>query len=177
MYAVTQPWPCQACDPPSTEEFPALAKKHTDDPRYIPEEREGLKKVCVVQLICITFSESYTIFQVQQLLDYGKGEDGSDWTIVRDMRVIPGTLDRRYRIGEIVFKHTPTREFCENTFRKTWNPLYGRLQKYIKVDGMLHCDVNIGNALLKEDLSEVVFVDWGFWMVREVRANSFFFLS
>jgi hypothetical protein len=72
MYEVTQPWPCRACDPPSTEEFPALAKKHTDDPRYIPEEREGLKKVCVVQLSCITFSESYTISRFSNCLIMGK---------------------------------------------------------------------------------------------------------
>jgi hypothetical protein len=184
MYALKQPssWPCRACDQPSTEEFPALAKKHIDNRLDIPHEREGLKKVRAVQLTCITFS--YTIFQVRQLLDYGKGDDGSDWTIVRDMRVLPESpagTHRRYRIDEIVsqYKHKLTRGLCERTYQAAYYVVYERMKQYVIKDGILYFDPNIGNVLLRMDLSDVVFVDWGSWLkVEKVRATFlFFFLS
>jgi hypothetical protein len=180
MYAVKQPssWPCRACDQPSTQEFPALAKKHIDDPRIIPHEREGLKRVRAVQLTCITFS--YTFFQVRQLLDHGKGDDGSDWTIVRDMRVLPGSR-RRYRIDEIVFqefRRILTRSLCERCFHNAYDVVYGRMKKYVREDGILYADPNIGNVLFSMDLSDAVFVDWGSWKVEKVCATFlFFFLS
>jgi serine/threonine protein kinase len=123
----------------------------------------------------VSLANTYTsIFQVGQLLDYGKDKHGSNWTIVRDMRVTSsGHPNGRDLIRNIIDaqRSTMTRSVCQAQYLKAYNAALKRMEWYVKVKGILHGDVIPNNVLLNVTLGDVELVDWGYWESRDVRAE------
>jgi serine/threonine protein kinase len=125
--------------------------------------------------------DTYTILQVGQLLDHGKVEEGSYWTIVRDMRMIQGFSEpQRCMIPELVAankRHKPMpRHHCEYFFNKASYAALSQMEWYVKNKGILHRDVNTANVLFDHTLQDAELVDWGSWTDVTVRAKPVLFL-
>jgi hypothetical protein len=119
----------------------------------------------------VSLANTYTSFQAGQLLDYGRNEHGSNWTIVRDMRKTPPGHSRDLIENIISAKQGMTFSHCRTLYHEAYGPAPDRMQWYVKNKKMLHEDVNASNVLFDVTLGDAELVDWGSWVGRDVRAK------
>lgn len=84
--------------------------------------------------------------------------------MIKDWTAAPYNLATIYMIlAHQKQKQALTQQACYQHFRKAFLAIEAEMKRLVETHGLLHQDMNMCNVLFSNDLTKVVFIDWGLY--------------